>query len=71
MYLYLEVGSCNGFLEFHSQNLQVTSKLLTQGYNFTQSMTKHLDRSKDHTVNVVIFAWEKFRKHVNKTFHMG
>ena len=41
---------CTSVLDFHSKNLQITSKLLTQVIDIT-SFEKHLESSLDHTLN--------------------
>ena len=50
------VRCCTSVFDFHSQNLQITSKLLLQGYRYH----KHLESSLDHTLNLcrnfVIFS---------------
>ena len=38
-------------LDFHSKNLQITSKLLTQGYTRRYHFEKHLESSLDYTPN--------------------
>ena len=49
---------CTSVLDFHSKNLQITSKLLTQGYRY-HKLEKHLESSLDRTpnfcLNLVIF----------------
>ena len=42
---------CTSVLDFHSKNLQITSKLLTQGYWYQKLRNKHLASSLDHTPN--------------------
>ena len=41
---------CTSVLDFHSKNLQITSKLLTQGYIY-HDLRKHLESSLDRTPN--------------------
>ena len=41
---------CTSVLDFHSKNLQITSKLLTQGYRY-HKLEKHLESSLDRTPN--------------------
>ena len=41
---------CTIVLDFHSKNLQITSKLLTQGYRY-HKLRKTLESSLDHTPN--------------------
>ena len=52
---------CTSVLDFHSKNLQITSKLLTQGYRY-HKLRKHLASSLDHTPNfyrnLVIFCFK-------------
>ena len=51
---------CSSVLDFHSKNIQITSKLLTQDYIDITSFEKHLESSLDHTPNfcrnLVIFC---------------
>ena len=42
---------CTSVLDFHSKNLQITLKLLTQGYRYHKFRKKHLESSLDHTPN--------------------
>ena len=41
---------CTTVLDFHSKHLQITLKLLTQGYRY-HKLEKHLESSLDHTPN--------------------
>ena len=41
---------CTSVLDFHSKNLQITSKLRTRGYRY-HKLRKHLESSLDHTRN--------------------
>ena len=41
---------CTSVLDFHSKNLQITTKLLTQGYRY-HKLRKNLESSLDHTRN--------------------
>ena len=42
---------CTSVFDFHSKNLQITSKLLTQGYRYHKLQKKHLESSLEHTLN--------------------
>ena len=53
---------CTSVFDFHSKNLQITSKLLTQGLNIT-NFEKHLESSLDHTSN---FGDPSFQEFVSK-----
>ena len=50
---------CTSILDFHSKNLQITSKLLTQGYRYIlyHKLRKYLESSLDHTPTVVEIWW--------------
>ena len=41
---------CTSVSDFHSKNLQITSKLLTQGYRY-HKLRKNLESSLGHTLN--------------------
>ena len=42
---------CTSVFDFHSKNLQITSKLLTQGYRYITNFGKRLGSSLGHTLN--------------------
>ena len=42
---------CTSVLDLHSKNLQINSKLLTQGYRYHQLRKRHLERSSGYTLS--------------------
>ena len=46
---------CTSVLDFHSKNLKITSKLLTQGYRYHKLRKKHLESTPNCCRNLVIF----------------
>ena len=54
---------CSSVLDFHSKNLQITYKLLTQGYIYITSFEKHLESSLGHTL---IFGEISFQEYISE-----
>ena len=61
VFVLLHPACCTSVLDYQSTNLQITSKLLTQGYKY-HKLQKHLEMSIDHTPNfcrnLVIFRYQ-------------
>ena len=60
---------CTSVFDFHSKNLQITSKLLTQGYRY-HKLRKTLKKNKtslDHTPNSVEIFWYFVPKFLNRS----